>query len=177
MPPAEQPLAGRLNLRFEGTGTTAAPRGNGTLTVTDAVWQETVLGRSMPPWNWRDRPRELRRARRSSTPRPPPLTIDTPYNAAVTGSRTTRSRAGAGDRTPDARVCTTVSCFGLTARSRLAYRFCHARYHCARCHGWQPRPPAGRAGEGAIRARARRSSTAGGEPAKRVCRQPASWMR
>ena len=44
MPTAEQPLAGRLNLRFEGSGTTAAPRGSGDADSSDAVWQETALG-------------------------------------------------------------------------------------------------------------------------------------
>ncbi len=44
VPTAEQPLSGRVNLTFEGSGTTTAPRGIGTLTVSDATWQETALG-------------------------------------------------------------------------------------------------------------------------------------
>ena len=44
MPTADQPLAGRLTLGFEGSGTVDAPRGSGDLRLTDAVWQEMNLG-------------------------------------------------------------------------------------------------------------------------------------
>jgi hypothetical protein len=44
MPTADQPLAGRLDLRFEGSGRADAPRGTGTLTVTGATWQDMALG-------------------------------------------------------------------------------------------------------------------------------------
>ena len=44
VPTAEQPLAGRVNLRFTGTGTAAAPRGTGQLAVRGAMWQGQALG-------------------------------------------------------------------------------------------------------------------------------------
>jgi hypothetical protein len=44
LPTAEQPLAGRVTLRFDGAGTADAPRGTGTLTVSDAAWQDMMLG-------------------------------------------------------------------------------------------------------------------------------------
>jgi translocation and assembly module TamB len=44
MPTTDRPLAGNLNLQFEGSGTSAAPRGAGSLTVRNAAWQEIALG-------------------------------------------------------------------------------------------------------------------------------------
>jgi outer membrane protein assembly factor BamA len=44
VPTAEQPLSGRVNLTFEGSGTADAPRGTGTIVVSDATWQDMALG-------------------------------------------------------------------------------------------------------------------------------------
>lgn len=43
-PTAERPLAGRLNFRFAGSGTTDKPRGTGQVTLADAMWQDLLLG-------------------------------------------------------------------------------------------------------------------------------------
>ncbi|MBI2829439.1 MAG: translocation/assembly module TamB domain-containing protein [Acidobacteria bacterium] len=41
---AEQPLAGRLTIRFAGSGTAEEPRGEGQVALADAMWQGQVLG-------------------------------------------------------------------------------------------------------------------------------------
>jgi outer membrane protein assembly factor BamA/autotransporter translocation and assembly factor TamB len=43
-PTAEQPLSGRVNLTFDGSGTTDAPGGTGTLALSDGTWQDMALG-------------------------------------------------------------------------------------------------------------------------------------
>ena len=85
MPTAEQPLAGRLNLRFEGTGTTDAPRGSGTLTVADAMWQETALGTVDATVELDGQTARIEaRAPQFDTTATGRVSIDAPYNAAVT---------------------------------------------------------------------------------------------
>jgi outer membrane protein assembly factor BamA/autotransporter translocation and assembly factor TamB len=85
MATAEQPLAGRLNLRFEGSGTTAAPRGSGTLTLADAAWQEMVLGTVDASVELDGRTARIEaRAPHFDATATGRVTIDAPYNAAVT---------------------------------------------------------------------------------------------
>ena len=85
MATAEQPLAGRLNLRFEGSGTTAAPRGSGTLTVADAVWQEMALGTVDASVELDGQTARIEaRAPQFDATATGRVTIDAPYTAAVT---------------------------------------------------------------------------------------------
>ena len=85
MATAEQPLAGRLNLHFEGSGTTAAPRGSGTLTLADAVWQETVLGTIDASVELDGQAARIEaRAPQFDATATGRVAIDAPYNAALT---------------------------------------------------------------------------------------------
>ena len=85
MPTADRPLSGRLNLRFDGTGTTAAPRGSGTLTVADAVWQETALGTIDASMELDGQTARIEaRAPQFDATATGRVTIDAPYNAVVT---------------------------------------------------------------------------------------------
>jgi putative ABC transport system permease protein len=85
LPTAEQPLAGRLNLSFEGAGTADAPRGTGTLAVSDAAWQDMALGMVDAKVELDGQTARIdARAPQFDATASGRVTIDAPYNAALT---------------------------------------------------------------------------------------------
>lgn len=85
LPTAERPLAGRVNLRFEGAGTADAPRGTGKLTLGDATWQEMTLGTVDATVELDGQTARIdAQAPQFDATATGRVTIDAPYNAALT---------------------------------------------------------------------------------------------
>ena len=84
VPTAEQPLAGRVNLRFTGTGTASEPRGTGQVAVRGATWQGQALGdlEAMAQLNGRVATIQAR-APEFQTTADARVAVDAPYVATV----------------------------------------------------------------------------------------------
>ena len=151
MPTADQPLAGRLNLRFEGSGTAAAPRGTGTLTASRCgVAGDGARDRRCLRGAGGQTARIDARAPEFDATATGRVQLDAPYDAAVTvnAGRLDLARVLQGIETP-----TPVS-----GTAGLALRFdgpletwrtgsAQTRCHLARCDGGRARPAARQPGE------------------------------